>query len=157
MAGEKLEAALAGSVPLAEALFYRNSAPHTTAERAMGVSDPIINNPEITPYVGNFPECFAIPAVSGFVGDYISHQGQKRNSPTLQKIGEYFPEITTTAISTYFVLGETVLPQILPGSADPKDIPAVLLSALAGYALAKIGRKSRLSERIGSLFQSTAR
>ena len=74
----KLEGILASAVPLAEAIFYKNSAPHTTAERTLGTAEPLVNNATITPYVGNFPESFTIPAISGFVGDYIEYQGQKR-------------------------------------------------------------------------------
>ena len=148
MKNYKLEGILASTIPIAEAIFYKNSAPHTTAERAIGATEPLINNLNITPYVGNFPESFAIPAIAGFVGDYIEHQGQKRRNKILQKIGQCFPEISATAVSTYFILGETIIPQILPGSADIKDIPAVLISALAGYTLAKIGRKSRFNNKI---------
>jgi len=148
MTKHKLEGILTSAVPLAEAVFYRNSAPHTTAERAMGTAEPLVNNPNITPYVGNFPESFAIPAISGFIGDYIELQGQRRGSKILQKIGRYLPEITTTALATYFSLGETLLPQILPGSADIRDVPAVLISALAGYALAKLGRKSGFNQKV---------
>ena len=151
----KLETILASSIPLAEAIFYKNSAPHTTAERTMGTAEPLINDPNITPYVGNFPESFAIPAISGFVGDYIKYQGQKKGSKILQKIGKYFPEISATTISAYFTLGETILPQILPGSADISDVPAVLISALAGYTLAKIGRKSGFNDQIYALSQKT--
>jgi len=153
MKSHKLEGILASAVPLAEAIFYKNSAPHTTAERTLGTAEPLINNANITPYVGNFPESFAIPAISGFVGDYIEYQGQKRGSKVLQKIGQYFPEISATAISAYFILGETILPQILPGSADIRDVPAVLVSALAGCALAKIGRKSGFNEKVYTLSQ----
>ena len=151
MTNHKLEGILASTVPLAEAIFYKNSAPHTTAERTMGTAEPLINNSDITPYVGNFPESFAIPVISGFVGDYISYQGQKRDSKILQKIGQYFPEISATATSAYFTLGETILPQILPGSADIRDVPVVLISVLAGYMLAKIGRKSGFNDKVYAL------
>ena len=153
MKRHRLEGVLASAVPLAEAIFYKNSAPHTAAERAMGTAEPFVENATITPHVGNFPESFAIPAVSGFAGDYIEYLGQKRGSKTLRMIGQYFPEISATAISTYFTLGETILPQILPGSADVRDVPAVLISALAGYALAKIGRKSRFKDKLYALSQ----
>ncbi|MFA6461238.1 MAG: hypothetical protein WCV90_03140 [Candidatus Woesearchaeota archaeon] len=147
MAHYKLEGILASTIPLVESLFYRNSVPHTPAERVMGTTEPIIYNSSITPHMGNFPECFVIPAVSGFVGDYLSYQGSIRNNPFLQRVGQYFPEISALAISTYFTLGETLLPQILPGVADIKDVPAVLLSTLAGYVLAKIGRESGFNHK----------
>ena len=148
MKNYKLEGILATTIPLAEAVFYENSALHTTAERVMGIAEPIINNAEITPYIGNFPESFAIPAISGFLGDYIETQGIQRGNKLLEKVGKYCPEISTATISTYFTLGETVLPQILPGTADIRDIPAVLISAFAGYVLAKLGRKSGFNEKV---------
>ncbi|MFB6246415.1 MAG: hypothetical protein ABEI74_02400 [Candidatus Pacearchaeota archaeon] len=151
MKTHKLEGILASSAPLAEAMFYKNSAPNTPAQRTMGTAEPLINNSDITPYVGNFPESFAIPAISGFVGDYIEYQGQKRENKILQKIGQYFPEISATAISAYFTLGETILPQILPGTADIKDIPSALVSAFAGYTIAKVGRKSGFNKKIYAL------
>jgi len=36
---------------------------------------------------------------------------------------------------------ETVLPQILLGSADIRDVPVAIISAFAGYVLAKVGRQ----------------
>lgn len=143
-----LKGLLASLVPLAEAVFYKNSAPSIPAERILGTKDPLFNNDYITPYVGNFPESFAIPAVSGLVGDYLEFKGRANGSKLLEEIGRLFPEITTTTISTYFALGETLLPQILPGTADVRDVPAVLISALAGYTLAKIGRESGFNKKI---------
>lgn len=151
MPDHKLEVILASAIPLVEAIFYKNSAPHTTAERILGSAEPIISNADITPYVGNFPESFAFPAISGFVGDYIQNRGKRIGNKVLQKIGQYFPEISATVISVYFTLGETVFPYILPGSADIRDVPAVLISVLAGYALAKIGRKSGFNDKVDAL------
>lgn len=66
----------------------------------------------------------------------------------MQKIGEFFPEISMATISTYFALGESLLPQILPGGPDIRDISSVLISAIADYTLAKIGRKSGFNDKI---------
>ncbi|MEK6894706.1 MAG: hypothetical protein AABX10_04540 [Nanoarchaeota archaeon] len=151
MKSRKLEGILASAIPLVEAIFYRNSAPHTPTERIIGSPEPLINSPNITPYVGNFPESFAIPAIAGFVGDYIEAQGHRTGIKLLQKIGQHFPEVSATAVSTYFALGETILPQILPGTADIRDVPVVIISALAGYMLAKVGRKSGFNNRLYSI------
>lgn len=90
MANHKLEGILASTVPLAEAIFYKNSAPNTTTERILGTAEPLINNSYITPYMGNFPECFSIPAVSGFVGDYLEYHGQKREVKFYKKSDNIF-------------------------------------------------------------------
>ena len=153
MFNHKLEGILASVVPVVGSLFYKNSAPHTSAERLMGTSEPLINNRFITPYVGDFPESFFIPAISGLVGDFIIYQGQKRDNKYLQKIGQYFPEISTTIVGAYFTLGETILPQILPGTADVKDVPAVIISSVAGYVISKIGRNLDLNKKVFDLFK----
>ncbi|MBS3175380.1 hypothetical protein J4440_05855 [Candidatus Woesearchaeota archaeon] len=149
----KLEKTLFGiacSLPLVELLFYRISVPlRTPDERAIGVSgEPLIYNENLTPYIGNFPESFWLPLASGMIGDTIAAKGISTQNNFLVKVGKYFPEITTTAVRTYFTLGETLLPNILPGTPDVKDVPAVLFSALAGYVIAKIGRKSGFNNRV---------
>ncbi len=136
----KLEKAIvsgAGVVALATPLFFRPAAPHTPAERVLGPAKPIINLPIITPYLGNLPDTFAVCATSAFVGDYIESVGHSKNNRLLKTIGKYFPEITAGLTSAYFTLGETILPQILPGAADVCDVPLTILGALSGYALAK--------------------
>jgi hypothetical protein len=70
-------------------------------------------------------------------------------------VGRYFPEITASLTSAYFTLGETILPQILPGHADINDVPLTILGALSGYTLAKLCRKSGLSERIYSIVRKS--
>jgi len=157
MAISKLEKAvvgLSGGVALATPFFFRPAAPHTPAERILGPTKPIINNPNITPYIGNLPDTFAVCSASGFVGDYIESIGNARNNKFLKAVGRYFPEITVGLTSAYFTLGETILPQILPGAADVRDVPLTILGALSGYALAKIGRKSGFNERVYSAIRN---
>ncbi|MEK6915533.1 MAG: hypothetical protein AABW89_03265 [Nanoarchaeota archaeon] len=148
MKKNKLKGLLASVIPLAEALFYKNSAPHTPAERILGNAEPLINNDHITPYIGNFPESFVIPAVSGLVGDYLEFKGRETGSKLLEKVGKCLPQISTAIIGAYFTLGETLLPQILPGTADVRDVPAVIVSAFAGYTLAKLGKESGFNRRV---------
>jgi hypothetical protein len=153
----KLEKAVvtgAGTVALATPLFFRPAAPHTPAERILGPTKPLINNPNITPYIGNLPDTFAVCAASGFVGDYIESVGHSKNSRFLKFAGKYFPEITAGLTSAYFTLGETILPQILPGAVDIRDVPLTILGALSGYALAKIGRKTGFNERVYSFIRN---
>lgn len=145
---EKTLLTLAISVPLVQSVFFKNSAPSTSAERMMGTKEPFIYDLNITPYLGNFPESFGVPAMSGLLGDLIKAYGEDKQNNVITKIGKYFPEISTSTIITYFTLGETILPQILPGTADIKDVPAVLISALAGYTIAKITQKNNFYTKL---------
>lgn len=147
---EKTLACCAGGIALIAPLFFRPTAPHTAAERILGPTKPLINNPCITPYIGNLPDTFAVCAASGFLGDYIESVGNARNNSFLKKVGRYFPEITAVLTTTYFTLGETILPKILPGVNDFRDVPFTILGALAGYTLANLGRKSGLNNKIYS-------
>lgn len=149
MALSKLERGLlsvSAAVPALEYLMFRNTAP-TTAARLSDTQEPLLNT-ALTPYLGNFPESFAVPALAGVAGDCLEAYGARKGSAALEIGGKYLPEISAVGISAYFALGETVLPAILPGTADPCDIPAVLISALAGYAVARLGRKACITQRI---------
>lgn len=92
----------------------------------------------ITEYMGNFPESFAAPMLAGVIGSFVEGWGERRSSAAIERLGRHFPVVTATAVSLYFSLGETVMPYILPGTADPADIPAVLVSAAAGAILGTI-------------------
>jgi hypothetical protein len=151
---EKTLAGLSGAIALTTPLFFRPTAPHTPAERILGTAKPIINNSSVTPYIGNLPDTFAVCSTSGLVGDYINSIGISKNNKFLQACGKYFPEIVTGLTSAYFTLGETILPQILPGAADSRDVPLTIIGALAGYTLAKLGRKSGLNERVYSFIRN---
>jgi hypothetical protein len=147
---EKTLTGFVGVIALTTPLFFRNTAPHTSAERILGPTLPLINNANVTPYIGNLPETFSFCSAAGLVGDYIESVGFAKNNKLLKTIGNYFPEITAGLTSTYFAVGETILPQILPGTADGRDVPWTILGALLGYTLAKIGRKSGFNERVYS-------
>ncbi len=91
--------------------------------------------PPITEYIGDFG-LIGVPIWhSNFISKKIKDLGRKYNSGFVEKIGHYFPEITAGLTTTYFALGESVLPQILPGTADPKDIPAVLVAGISAYLI----------------------
>lgn len=155
MTASKLERIIAVSLGLtafATPLFFRPANPHTTAERALKrTTAAIIDSPHITPYIGNYPDSFVVSAVSGLIGDYISSVGKTKNSRCLTFLGKYLPEIITCFTSTYFTLGETILPQILPGMADPRDVPLSVLGSVTGYCIAQISRKSGFNEYLRSL------
>lgn len=72
-------------------------------------------------------------AVPALAGKMLIGKGERENKRYLVKVGEYLPKIITTLATIYFTLGESVFPKILPGTADPNDIPAVLLAGIATY------------------------
>ena len=90
---ETLVGVIAGSIPFLESLFYRNSALNTTSGRLIDTSKPLIYDRDVTPYVGNWAESFAVPLASGLIWDFIEIAGKKRGSKFLEKLGRYFPEI----------------------------------------------------------------
>jgi hypothetical protein len=69
----------------------------------------------------------AMMAVRRFIPDHIPHK----------------MEIGAVALSVYFALGESLLPQLLPGAADPRDIPA----AIIGVAIYYVYDRSRTAYR----------
>lgn len=150
---DKLTGIISALIPIATIPFYRDSTPSTSAQRVLGTYEALIKNPNITPYIGNFPDTFMVSVASGFIGDCIQSVGLNRKNRFLQKIGRYFPEISAGAISVYSILGESILPQIFPGTADFRDIPAALFGALTGYCLAKLGRKSGLNKKCFELIE----
>lgn len=59
----------------------------------------------------------AMMAVRRFVPDHIAHK----------------MEIGALVLCVYFALGESFVPQLLPGTADPRDIPAAILGVAIYY------------------------
>ncbi len=90
---------------------------------------------------GDTPEIFAAVMVSGFVANKIEEYGQRRNNKLVEYFGRHFPTITAAAVGVYYSLGETIFPQILPGTADVKDVPAVIITALVSPVIANYVRK----------------
>jgi len=103
---------------------------------------PISNNIGDWSYINFYAG--AVPAVAGRM---LIYKGEREGKNYLVKIGEYLPKVTTALGTLYFTLGESILPQILPGTADPKDIPAVLLAGIATYlgvdVITKYGRNKK--------------
>jgi hypothetical protein len=91
---------------------------------------------------GDTPEMFAAILASGFLGNKIEEYGERRKSRFIKGIGRNFANITAAAVGLYYTLGESIMPYLLPGTADTNDIPAVVLTALASPFVANFIRKS---------------
>jgi len=92
--------------------------------------------PPLTEHIGDFALA-AFPVVCASRVNRENNFLTKHDSKILKFCGHYFPEIVTGLTSVYFTLGESLLPQILPGTADWKDIPAPLIAALSYYFFSK--------------------
>ena len=127
---EKIAAGVSGAVVGAEYLLCYNNFDglHTSG---MNNPDRFRWLPISESYFGDTPEIFATILASGFIGDKIREYGENKGNKFLEFCGKYFPTITATAVGAYYTLGETVLPQLLPGTADIRDVPAVLITAVA--------------------------
>ena len=102
--------------------------------------------PMETSYFGDVPEIFIAIMGLGLASNKIEEFGKRRDNKVVEYIGKHFPAIVSTAIAAYYTLGETVLPQILPGTADVKDVPAVLITALTSMLIVNRLRKKRVLE-----------
>lgn len=92
-------------------------------------------------YFGDAPEIFAANLASGFIGDKIEKYGQNKGNEFVAWLGRHFPTLTAVGVGGYYTLGETILPQILPGTPDSKDIPAVVITSLASPFVTNYIRK----------------
>lgn len=50
-----------------------------------------------------------------------------------KSLAKYSPEVMLSLVSGYALLGESVMPSIMPGYSDPRDIPMALAGALLSY------------------------
>ncbi|PIN80951.1 hypothetical protein COV11_02900 [Candidatus Woesearchaeota archaeon CG10_big_fil_rev_8_21_14_0_10_30_7] len=103
----------------------------------MNVKDRFRWLPISESHFGDAPEIFTTIVASGFIGEKIKEYGENTSNTFLELCGKYFPTITAIAVGAYYTLGETILPQLLPGTADIKDVPAVLITAVASPLIAK--------------------
>ena len=89
--------------------------------------------PPLTEHIGDFSFVAAPVCVTLDLENKIKEIGRKYESRPIIFLSSYVPEITSFLSIGYFVLGESILPQILPGRADINDIPAVLVAGLTSY------------------------
>ncbi len=137
---EKIVASVAGAVMGAEyALCYNNF--DGLHKSVMNAPDRFRWLPISQSYFGDTPEIFTTILASSFVANKIEEYGQRKENKVIECIGCHFPTLTAAIVGTYYTLGETILPQLLPGTADTKDVPAVVLTALASPFVANYVRK----------------
>ena len=91
---------------------------------------------------GDTPEMFSAIIASGFIGNKIREYGASRQNKFLETCGKYLPIITSGVVGTYYTLGETIAPKLLPGTADLADVPAVIITAIASPIVANYLVKS---------------
>jgi len=137
---EKITAGIAGAVIAAEYFLCYNNFD--------GLHKSVIHNPDRFRWLpisdsnfGDTPEMFTAVLTSGIIGDRIEEYGQRKENKMLEYLGKYFPTLTSAAVGAYYTLGETVMPQLLSGTADIKDVPAVLITAIASPLLVNYARK----------------
>jgi hypothetical protein len=137
---EKLSAKIAGAIVGAECVLASNNfgGLHISAS---GNPERFRLLPIENSYFGDTPEIFTAVMASGLVADKIEEYGHKKGSKAIEYVGRNFPALTAATIGTYYTLGETILPQLLPGTADIKDVPAVAITALASPFIASYVRK----------------
>jgi len=89
--------------------------------------------PSISPYIGDWKHILN-PALflSMYYGKKYADQIRVNKTATLADAAK-IPKAVTAATTIYFALGETILPQILPGTADVNDLPAVFLAGITTY------------------------
>ena len=137
---EKIATGVAGAIVSTEyALCYNNF----NGLHASGINAPDRFRwlPISQSYFGDAPEIFATILASGFVANKIEEYGKTRENKFIESCGRHLPTLTAAIVGTYYALGETILPQLLSGTADAKDVPAVVLTALASQFVANYVRK----------------
>lgn len=85
------------------------------------------------------PEIFFTVMMAGYIASF---KWEDRYT-TIEKIKKFLPEISSALIIAYYTLGETILPTLLPGTPDIKDVPAVLITWLFSPILANYIRRNR--------------
>ena len=89
--------------------------------------------PPITEHIGDFALAAGPVFIASGVKGFVESFGRYLDSNLIENVGRFLPEITTSLTMIYFTLGESIAPAILPGSANPKDIPAALIAAVGTY------------------------
>ena len=91
--------------------------------------------PPISEHIGNWTYIACSGYIPASVGALINLINEHNNNPSpyLVKCGKYLPKITTFLTVAYMSLGESYFPQLLSGTADTKDIPAIIVAGIATY------------------------
>jgi len=83
---------------------------------------------------------------SDYAARRIEIFGEKTGNKLIKKFGQYFSEITIPLVTTYFVLGETIINCIPLNTMDEKDIYAALLGGTLGFLHARRKKRRRESK-----------
>jgi len=103
--------------------------------------------PPISNHIGNWTYISTFGVFSVLAGRALINKGVGGGGKYLVKIGESLPKVITVLTTFYFTIGESILPQILPGTADHYDIPAVLLAGISTYLGVDVITKYRRREK----------
>ncbi|HLC77692.1 MAG TPA: hypothetical protein VJH92_01045 [Candidatus Nanoarchaeia archaeon] len=137
---ERISAKIAGAIVGGEFLLAYNNYDRLHLSTSL-TSDRFRWLPIENSYFGDVPEIFAANVVSGFVGNKIEEYGHRTSNRFIETMGRYFPTLTAAAVGAYYTLGETIFPQILPGTPDSKDVPAVIVASIASPIVTNYLRK----------------
>ncbi len=88
-------------------------------------------------YVGNFVHVGLYSVFSDYIARGIERIGRKRNNLWIKTLGKYYSEITIPMVTTYFILGETVIDWIPYNARDARDLYAPLLGGGLGFFYAR--------------------
>jgi hypothetical protein len=142
---EKIAAGVSGAIVSAEYVLCYNNYDGLHAS-GLQMHDRFRWLPIHESNFGDAHEIFAAVLASGFMANKIEEYGQRKRNKIIEYFGRYFPAITAAAAGAYYSLGETIFPQILPGTADVKDVPAVIITALVSPVIANYVRKQWRNE-----------
>lgn len=94
-------------------------------------------------YIGDSCHINAYCVVSDYIARTIEQDGERRGSKLVKKLGEYFNEISIPLVTTYFVLGETVIDWIPGNVMDEKDTYAAIAGGVIGILYARGVKRRR--------------
>lgn len=86
--------------------------------------------PPISDHIGDYQYPYILGAVTCSIGTSIDYKFETN-------VGYYISQAAPLLFAGYISLGESFLPRILSGTADPWDIPAAVLGGVMGFLYAK--------------------
>ncbi|MFC1697752.1 hypothetical protein ACFL1H_05440 [Nanoarchaeota archaeon] len=89
--------------------------------------------PPISQHIGNWTYIWASGVIPAMMSNIFFEFSRTNINDYVDNIARKIPKVTTALATTYLILGESIFPYILPGTADIKDIPAALLAGVSTY------------------------